>query len=92
MSSCVQDNRVLAGSWRKDCAVQIFDFGSGKLIDSYPMKTKQPEPMSKASGGEFVYCARFCDHGVILAGGSGTQSVQAIDTNKKEVRSLCWEE
>ena len=33
-----------------------------------------------------MYCARFCVHRVILTWGSGTQSVQAIDTNKKEVR------
>ena len=86
---CFQDTQVLCGSWRASKAVQIYDLGSGKLIDSYPMHTNLGSIGGKESGGEFVYCARFCDPGVVLAGGSGTQSVQAINTNNKQVTQTC---
>ncbi len=38
--------------------------------------------------GEFLYCAQFCDNDVVVAGGSGTNSVQAINTKTEQVYTM----
>jgi hypothetical protein len=62
----------------------MFDFASGELIGQYPMRHHPPANPTDTDG-EYAYCARFCDDSTILVGGSGTNSVQAIDTTSKNV-------
>lgn len=63
---------MLTGSWRSQNALQIWEHTSGNL--------EQTVPFPCGDAGEFLYCAQFCDQDVVLAGGSGTNSVQAVDS------------
>ncbi|EFC50757.1 predicted protein [Naegleria gruberi] len=62
------NNSILTGSWRPDDQLQLWDFGSGNLIENIPI------PHSGGPSTLNAYCAQFGDSsGSILAvGGSGT--------------------
>ena len=78
----IKGSQILTASWRsKDC-LQTWDLSSGKLIDTYPLDVTRS--MSENTG-EFLYCARFFKDGALLAGGSGTNSVQVVDVTSKQV-------
>ncbi|KAL8580589.1 hypothetical protein ACOMHN_046792 [Nucella lapillus] len=66
----IQDKNILTGSWCANHSLQEFDYGEGKLI----RELKFPH-----DNGAFLYCAQYADEGTVLAGGSGTNSVAAID-------------
>mmetsp|Transcript_25136 Transcript_25136/g.65248 ORF Transcript_25136/g.65248 Transcript_25136/m.65248 type:complete len:317 (+) Transcript_25136:614-1564(+) len=58
---------ILTGSWRNQTPLQLWDFGTGKLMTNLPLH--QPEPDSC-----FLYSAQFgvdTHSSVVLAGGSG---------------------
>ena len=79
-TSCLQGRHVLTGSWRASDALQIWDFGEGALVQNVPVRHDER--------GEFLYCAQFCDNNVVVAGGSGTNSVQAINVNTAQVTGV----
>lgn len=74
---CCQGYKILTGSWVGHNALQIWGYTEGKLEKNVPFPSD--------STGEFLYCAQFCDNNVVLAGGSGTNSVQAVNTETGEV-------
>jgi len=39
-----------------------------------------------AGGGAYLYCCQFCTSSVVVAGGNGTNSSQAISVDNTEVR------
>ena len=58
-------------------------------------KYSEPEKGAKSipfhyqgNDGAYLYCAKFCDNDIVLAGGSGTNSAQAINTETGEVRIM----
>ncbi|XP_078690788.1 periodic tryptophan protein 2 homolog [Branchiostoma floridae x Branchiostoma belcheri] len=73
----IKDNKVLTGSWVAKDSLQLWHFQERSLLQTIPF------PSGK--GGEFLYCAQFCDHDVVLAGGSGTNSAQAIQMKNENV-------
>ncbi|XP_076458606.1 uncharacterized protein LOC143292303 [Babylonia areolata] len=62
--------KILTGSWVANRALQEWDYGEGRLIRDIKFPNEK---------GAFLYCAQYCDLGVVLAGGSGTNSVEAIE-------------
>nr|KAG5713660.1 hypothetical protein BaRGS_024708 [Batillaria attramentaria] len=64
------DKYILAGSWCANHALQVFEYGEGTLMREIDF------PSTK---GAFLYCAQYCDHNVVLAGGSGTNSACALE-------------
>jgi acetoacetate decarboxylase len=38
--------------------------------------------------GAYLYCAQYCDNDVVIAGGSGTNSIQAVNKVTGEVSLL----
>ncbi|XP_071478379.1 uncharacterized protein [Diadema antillarum] len=74
----VKDGKILTASWVQHDALQIWDFSSGQLD-----RTLDLDADKKA--GDFLYCAQFCDNNVVLAGGSGTSDVQAINSASFEI-------
>lgn len=62
---------ILTGSWVGQSALQEWDWTSGKAKD-IPFDFK-------GHSGAYLYCAQYCDNDVVMAGGSGTNSVQAIN-------------
>ncbi|XP_014674089.1 PREDICTED: uncharacterized WD repeat-containing protein all2124-like [Priapulus caudatus] len=68
----VKGYKMLTGSWTSKNALQIWEHTSGSL--------ERTVPVPCGSGGEFLYCSQFCDNDAVLAGGSGTNSVQAINS------------
>ena len=84
-----QGNEVLTGSWVASNALQLWDLGSGELIQTLPCVSSNQYPGlggEDGMAGEFLYCARFAPNNVVLAGGSGTNSVYAIDCHNLQVR------
>jgi hypothetical protein len=66
-----QGNTLLTGSWRNEHALQLWDYGSGRLLTNLPFN--QPQ-----SGACLVYGARFGPANsnmkrFIAAGGSGNK-------------------
>ena len=78
-SYVIQDNQILTASWLKEDALQLWDFGQGQLVKNIPFQVKQGEP------GAYLYCGQFCSNSVVVAGGSGTKSVQAINIHSGKV-------
>jgi len=76
----LQGTQILTGSWVAQNALQLWDFGEGLLQETLPFTT--------AASEEFLYCAQFAENNVVLAGGSGTNSVQAVNIESKEVHSF----
>lgn len=72
----ITGREILAGSWRDKSALQVWDFGTGKLIEDVNFG---------AAGGEApckLYTARLgktrCK-GLVFAGGSGSNEVRAVN-------------
>lgn len=67
----VQGSRVLTGSWRDRHPLQLWDFGSGRLLTNLPFYQPQQDAC-------MLYAARFgppgcAAEGLLAAGGSGKQ-------------------
>ena len=58
-------------------SLQIWDYSSGKLIKNVPFPDN--------GNGEYLYVAQFCENDTVIAGGSGTNSVKAINTTSGQV-------
>ena len=67
---------VLTGAWRPDDQLQVWDFGSGRLIDTI----EWPEPDEKSRHRCQVYAAKYSPDGRrIAAGGSGQNELRVFD-------------
>eukprot|EP00002_Diphylleia_rotans_P028207 TRINITY_DN568_c0_g1_i1.p1 TRINITY_DN568_c0_g1~~TRINITY_DN568_c0_g1_i1.p1 ORF type:complete len:350 (+),score=59.43 TRINITY_DN568_c0_g1_i1:100-1149(+) len=68
-------NEILSGSWRPDHQLQLWDFGTGKLIRDIPWAKSTDEPC-------LLYAAQF-SHGndgeLIAAAGSGSNEARIFD-------------
>ncbi|XP_057295816.1 uncharacterized WD repeat-containing protein alr3466-like [Hydractinia symbiolongicarpus] len=62
---------MLAASWRKQNNLQVFDFGTGKLIKEIPSDYNK----------SMLYCAQWLGRESIVAGGSHANSMRYIDIN-----------
>ena len=47
--------------------------------------TETPSIANGAAAGAYLYCAQFCTSDVVIAGGSGTKSVQVISRQAGQV-------
>lgn len=75
-----QGFQILTGSWVAQNSLQLWDYSSGKLIKNIPY----PDD----GNGEYLYVAQFCENDTVVAGGSGTNNIKAINIHSGEVRSL----
>lgn len=74
----VHDNKILTGSWRPNAPLQIWDFTTGKEIESVPWH------QSAIHGDDcMLYAAQFSkDASMIAAGGSGSNEAKIFDRTK----------
>ncbi|XP_071815259.1 uncharacterized protein [Apostichopus japonicus] len=75
----IKNGKILTASWVNQDALQLWDLGTGRLETVIPMECDDQT-------GEYLYCAQFCDGHTVLAGGSGTNNVQAV--NFKNYKNL----
>ncbi|XP_048472938.1 vegetative incompatibility protein HET-E-1-like [Rhincodon typus] len=68
----IKSSKILTGSWVAKHALQIWDFRKSTPEKNIPFREDKDH-------GEFIYAARFCVSDIVVAGGSGTNSVQAIN-------------
>lgn len=81
----IWEDSVLTASWVARDALQIWDYGSGRMIEIIPFPSDEH--------GEFLYVGRFCGSGdVIAAGGSGTSDLKIINRNTRKVMSRVEDE
>ena len=74
----IQDWTILTGSWVGTKALQEWDWTTGKVIKEIPFNYSGHD-------GAYLYCAQYCDNDVVIAGGSGTNSIQAVNKVTGEV-------
>lgn len=67
----IHHGKILSASWVAQDALQLWDYGSGKLIQSLTWPTVEHR-------GEYLYCARYWDQDHVVAGGSGTNDLKLI--------------
>ncbi|CAE1141803.1 unnamed protein product [Acanthosepion pharaonis] len=65
----LKQGKILTGSWVSKNSLQVWNYSEGIVEKNVPFPNEK---------GEYLYCAQFCDNDVVLAGGSGTNNVQAI--------------
>jgi len=66
----MKDNQILAGSWAALHALQLYDYTSGHVVKeiNYPH-----------SDGAFLYTSLFVNDKMVMAGGSGTNTLEVIE-------------
>lgn len=82
ISGDIYGDVVLSGSWRPEKALQTWDYGSGRLIESFEWKPAMGEEpcllyaaqFSKGNGAEFI-----------AAGGSGANEAKIFHRHTKQV-------
>lgn len=81
-----QGNKILTGSYVGKDSLQIWNYSTDYATD----RKQRPQEVNFPAGekGPFLYAAQFCDNDVVIAGGSGTNSAKAINTETNEVRYL----
>ncbi|KAL5018559.1 hypothetical protein ScPMuIL_004281 [Solemya velum] len=67
----MREREILTGSWCANNALQIWNYTEGTLTKTVPFES---------TNGAYLYCAQFCDNDVVVAGGSGTNNIQAVNT------------
>ena len=75
----VFDNTVLTGSWRPEKPLELWDFATGKMIETIPWH------QSSIHGDDCqLYAAQFSkgDASMIAAGGSGSNEAKIFDRTK----------
>ena len=72
-----QGSYIVSGSWVKNNSLQLWDFNTMGLVRNIKYRQK--------GEGEYLYCTKFANDKVVLAGGSGTKSAQAINIETDEV-------
>ncbi|KAF6261860.1 WD40-repeat-containing domain protein [Scenedesmus sp. NREL 46B-D3] len=81
----VQGSKVLTGSWRDKQPLQLWDYGSGRLLTNLPFHQPQQDAC-------MPYAARFgppgcAAEGLLAAGGSGKQPVLRLYNKKGHLLS-----
>jgi hypothetical protein len=91
-----QGAHILTASWVQHNALQLWDYRKGCLVQNLPFCVK-PEATDggivtgagdsgeQVGNGAYLYCGQFCTNDVVIAGGSGTKSVQAISRQTGQV-------
>lgn len=75
----VAEDCVLTGSWRTTEGLQVWDLGSGKLIQDIDFHSKD----NKKKEGDFLYAAQFShDASLIAAGGSFVNETRVFDVKR----------
>lgn len=79
-----QGYQILTGSYHGgDDALQIWNYSTDYSVNT---KNKAQVVNFPSHGkGAFLYAAQFCDNNVVVAGGSGTNSAMAINSETNEV-------
>ena len=90
----------MTASWVQCDALQLWDYRKGALLKNLAfdcVKERAPASSSQAAGdpaqtthgagaaGAYLYCCQFCTSNVVVAGGTGTNSVQAVSIDNSEV-------
>jgi len=80
----IKGYEILTGSYTSTDALQIWNYSTDY---SHLNKDNKPKVVNFPCGstGQMIYAAQFCDNDVVLAGGSGTHSAQAINSKTDEV-------
>lgn len=81
---CCQGNKILTGSYEGHAdALQIWNYSTDYTTD----RKNKAQVVNFPAGdkGPFLYAAQFCDNDVVVAGGSGTNSAMAINSETNEV-------
>lgn len=78
-----QGYKILTGSYVGKDALQIWNYSTDYSTD----RKNQPKVVDFPAGknGPFLYAAQFCDNDVVVAGGSGTNSAMAINSETNQV-------
>lgn len=78
-----QGYKILTGSYVGKDALQIWNYSTDYSTD----RKNKPQVVDFPAGdkGPFLYAAQFCDNNVVVAGGSGTNSAMAINTETNAV-------
>lgn len=79
----LKEYKILTGSYCGKDALQIWNYNG-----DYGIRGKdKPKVVDFPAGdkGPFLYAAQFCDNDVVVAGGSGTNSAMAINTETNQV-------
>lgn len=93
----IQNDIIVTGSWRIKNTIQLFEFGTGKEIIKKNKLIWNPSPM--------IYSLSYSPslEGVIIAGGTGINTLKIINTNNSQksdslqlnnkggIYSCCWE-
>jgi COMPASS component SWD3 len=81
------DNLILTGSWRPTEQLQIWDFGSGNLIETLPW------PLALGEEPCLLYAAQFSKNNgaeFIAAGGSGSNETRVIHRKTGKVANFSF--
>jgi len=81
----------VSASWVQCDALQLWDYRKGALLKNLAFTVKDQGHLADGSGdvmthGAYLYCGQFCTSSVVVAAGTGTNSVQAINLDNNEVR------
>lgn len=81
----LQGYHMLTGSWVEKNALQIFDLRTTKSVHSLPFHVAHRPTYDYDDAGEYLYTCRYYDPDTVVAGGSGTNSLQAISVANNAV-------
>jgi len=84
-----QGDTILTGSWAATDGLQLWDFGSGQLIETFNLDhaVEHLEYPGDKQKGDFFYSAQFGGDDFIFAGGSGITDVLVINIHTSQVIS-----
>jgi hypothetical protein len=80
----LQGYKILTGSYVGHEALQIWNYSTDYSTDRKSKPQNIDFPAKEK--GPFLYAAQFCDNDIVVAGGSGTNSAMAINSETNEVR------
>ena len=86
----IKGSQILTGSWVARSSLQLWDYGSGEVIETIGLDhvtDRMPHHHGDGPRGEFMYSAQFAGDNLILAGGSGIMDVLVISANTCQVVS-----
>jgi len=66
----MKENQILSGQWAALHALQCYDYTSGKVVDEVKFPHKD---------GAFIYTAQYLNSTTVMAGGSGTHSLEVLE-------------
>ena len=81
-------HKVVTGSWTQHDALKVWDFRYNKVLQTLPFHIgDMGEGQTDEDTGAYIYNTQFADRNTVLAGGSGTRSLQAISLCDEKVRT-----